>query len=200
MCSKYAERFGFYSLPPLEMPENERVASGLYNRGQLFKPKHPEYQVDPGRLAFGQERLRGHADADGDGRGDRCERRRDHAAAPDRRRSSRPAATPSRTCKPDQLGRPISRADRRRADAHDGARRSRAAPARRLQIPGVRVAGKTGTAETGRGRHQHDLVHAFAPADKPQVAIAVVVENQRGGFGGTVAAPIAKQVMEALLR
>ena len=41
---------------------------------------------------------------------------------------------------------------------------------------------------------------AFAPADAPKIAIAVVVENQAGGFGGTVAAPIAKQVMEALLR
>src|ERR671934_236617 len=54
---RYAERYGFYSLPPLETPENERVESGLYDRGVLFKPKHPETQVDPGRLAFGQERL-----------------------------------------------------------------------------------------------------------------------------------------------
>jgi peptidoglycan glycosyltransferase len=53
----YAKRFGFYSLPPLELPESERVASGLYNRGRLFDPKHPDTQVDPGRLAFGQERL-----------------------------------------------------------------------------------------------------------------------------------------------
>jgi cell division protein FtsI/penicillin-binding protein 2 len=41
---------------------------------------------------------------------------------------------------------------------------------------------------------------AFAPVEAPKIAIAVVVENQRGGFGGTVAGPIAKQVMEALLR
>src|SRR6476469_2570340 len=53
----YAKRFGFYSLPPLELPESERVASGLYNHGRLFDPKHPDTQVDPGRLAFGQERL-----------------------------------------------------------------------------------------------------------------------------------------------
>ncbi len=44
---RYAERFGFYSLPPLETPENERVESGLYDRrGRLFKPKRPQFQVD----------------------------------------------------------------------------------------------------------------------------------------------------------
>src|SRR5439155_25845332 len=54
----YAKRYGFYKLPPLETPENERAASGLYDRhGRLFDPKHPDTQVDPGRLAFGQERL-----------------------------------------------------------------------------------------------------------------------------------------------
>jgi cell division protein FtsI/penicillin-binding protein 2 len=41
---------------------------------------------------------------------------------------------------------------------------------------------------------------AFAPADHPKVAVAVVLEHQVGGFGGKVSAPIAKQVMEALLR
>ena len=41
---------------------------------------------------------------------------------------------------------------------------------------------------------------AFAPADNPRVAIAVTVESVQAGFGGDVAAPIAKRVMEALLR
>jgi peptidoglycan glycosyltransferase len=68
------------------------------------------------------------------------------------------------------------------------------------QISGVPVAGKTGTAETGVGNIYTAWFVAFAPADHPQVAIAVVVENQAGGFGGKVAAPIAKDVMEALLR
>ena len=68
------------------------------------------------------------------------------------------------------------------------------------QIPGVRVAGKTGTAETGRANSNTTWFVSFAPADKPKIAVAVVVENQAGGFGGTVAAPIAKQLMEAALR
>ena len=62
------------------------------------------------------------------------------------------------------------------------------------------MAGKTGTAETGRANINTTWFAAFAPVEAPKIAIAVVVENQRGGFGGTVAAPIARQVMEAALR
>jgi cell division protein FtsI/penicillin-binding protein 2 len=69
------------------------------------------------------------------------------------------------------------------------------------QIPGVEVAGKTGTAQIDieNGITQPWFI-AFAPVDHPRVAIAVTVERTEGGFGGTVAAPIAKNVMETLLR
>ena len=66
------------------------------------------------------------------------------------------------------------------------------------QIPGIQVAGKTGTAETGNHVYTAWFV-CFAPADNPQVAVAVVLEKQANGFGGVVAAPIAKQLMQALL-
>ncbi len=71
------------------------------------------------------------------------------------------------------------------------------------QISGVRVAGKTGTAQTGNDSAPHAWFTAFAPADNPAVAVAVVVEN--GGVlgnetsGGRVAAPVARQVIEAVL-
>jgi len=71
------------------------------------------------------------------------------------------------------------------------------------QIPGIVVAGKTGTAENAPGRAPHAWFTAFAPADNPTVAVAVVVED--GGnagneaFGGRVAAPIARQVIQAVL-
>lgn len=72
------------------------------------------------------------------------------------------------------------------------------------QIPGVRVAGKTGTAQTGReGEAPHAWFTGFAPADDPQVAVAVIVEH--GGdvgseaTGGRVAAPIARAVMQAVI-
>jgi peptidoglycan glycosyltransferase len=73
------------------------------------------------------------------------------------------------------------------------------------QIPGVLVAGKTGTAETAPGARPHAWFIEFAPADAPQYAVAVLVEHggQAGGgdsvTGGRVAAPIAKTVMQTLL-
>lgn len=70
-------------------------------------------------------------------------------------------------------------------------------------IPGVLVAGKTGTAENGVGQPYTLWFTGFAPAKNPKVAIAVVVENGGGfgqaGRGNSVAAPIAKQVMQAVL-
>jgi peptidoglycan glycosyltransferase len=70
------------------------------------------------------------------------------------------------------------------------------------RIDGVEVAGKTGTAENG-DRPYTLWFTGFAPADDPQVAVAVVVEAGGGqgqsGSGNTIAAPIAKKVMEAVL-
>jgi len=71
------------------------------------------------------------------------------------------------------------------------------------QISGVRVAGKTGTAENAPGAPPHAWFVAFAPASQPRIAIAVVVENGGGNSdatGGAIAAPIAKAVMQAELK
>jgi penicillin-binding protein A len=194
----YAKRFGFYDLPPLETPENERVASGLYNRGKLFYPNHPDTQVDPGRLAFGQERLQVTplqmamvaATVANNGLlmkpyvvqkvvgpdGKTIVRNRPHKIA--RVMSPRVAAELNSMMQAVVTG----------GTGPKGA------------IPGIPVAGKTGTAETGRGNIYTAWFIAFAPADHPRVAVSVVVENQPNGFGGDVAAPIASQVMEAILR
>ena len=195
---RYAKRFGFYSLPPLETPENERVASGLYQHGRLFDPKQPQFQVDPGRLAFGQERLQvtplqmamvAAAIAN-------------HGVLMRPQLVERVLSPSGKTIthlRPRALGRPIkpqtaAELTQMMELAVSGGTGTAA------QIPGIRVAGKTGTAEIGRGNIHTTWFAAFAPADAPKIAIAVVVENQNGGFGGTVAAPIARQVMEALLR
>jgi len=69
------------------------------------------------------------------------------------------------------------------------------------QIPGVAVAGKTGTAQTGRDT-SHAWFVSFAPADNPKVAVAVIVEDQPNvneATGGAIAAPIAKTVLQAAL-
>jgi peptidoglycan glycosyltransferase len=70
-------------------------------------------------------------------------------------------------------------------------------------IDGVDVGGKTGTAENGPTKPYTLWFTGFAPAENPQVAVAVVVEDGGGegqsGSGNTTAAPIAKKVMEAVL-
>jgi peptidoglycan glycosyltransferase len=63
-------------------------------------------------------------------------------------------------------------------------------------LPGVQVAGKTGTATNPAGT-SHAWFVAFAPAEAPRVAVAIVVEN--AGYGGAVAAPIARRVIAAAL-
>jgi peptidoglycan glycosyltransferase len=194
----YAKRFGFYSLPPLELPENERVESGLYFHGRLFDPKQPATQVDPGRLAFGQERLAvtplqmamvaaAIANHGAEMRPQIVER------------ILSPGGKTITHLQPDQLGRPI-----KRQTADELTRMMElvvtGGTGTAASIPGIRVAGKTGTAETGRSNIYTAWFTAFAPAEAPRVAIAVVAENQLNGFGGAISAPIAKQVMEALLR
>jgi len=64
------------------------------------------------------------------------------------------------------------------------------------QIPGIEVAGKTGTAQNPHGK-DHSLFIAFAPFDHPRIAVAVFVEN--AGFGASVAAPIASLMIEQYL-
>ncbi len=73
----------------------------------------------------------------------------------------------------------------------------------RSKVPGLLIGGKTGTAQVvrkGEGKGQADLKDhgwfvSFAPVDNPQIAVVVLMEN--GGFGGLVAAPVAKAVYEA---
>ena len=76
-----------------------------------------------------------------------------------------------------------------------------AAPA---QIPGVQVAGKTGTAQSTDDRPPYAWFVSFAPADDPQVAVAVLVESSDTSpdeiGGGFLGGPIAKAVMEAVIR
>jgi peptidoglycan glycosyltransferase len=191
----YATRFGFYSRPPLETPLNERATSGLYNGSKLFKPRNPATQVDPGRLAFGQEHLLVTP----------LQMAMVAAAVANQGVVMRPylverivapnGSTVSRT-HPDKLGRAIkpqtaSELTTMMEAVVTGGTGTAA------QIPGVRVAGKTGTAETGTPHVYNAWFVSFAPADQPKVAVAVVVEN--GGFGGKSAAPIAKTIMQAIL-
>lgn len=71
-----------------------------------------------------------------------------------------------------------------------------------VQIPGVSVAGKTGTAQHGIGLPPDAWFTAFAPANNPQVAVAAVVENSAGnslGTGAQYAGPVVRAVIQAIL-
>ncbi len=61
------------------------------------------------------------------------------------------------------------------------------------KVPGIEMAGKTGTAENPHGE-PHAWFMAFAPYDDPEIAISVIIEN--GGHGGATAAPIARKFLE----
>ena len=193
----YAKRFGFYKTPPLETPATERYASGLYNGAHLFDPKNPATQVDPGRLAFGQERmlatpLQMAMVASTVANGGVVPRPYlvQKVIGPDgstikntRPRNMGRAIKPETAAELNQMMQLVVTGGTGKAAA----------------IPGIKVAGKTGTAETGLPHVYTAWFISFAPADNPQVAVAVVLQNQLNGFGGAVSAPIAKQVMQALL-
>ena len=65
-------------------------------------------------------------------------------------------------------------------------------------LSGAKVGGKTGTAEVDNATANQAWFIGFAPLDNPKMAIAVTIERTQGQ-GGTEAAPLAKQVLEALL-
>jgi penicillin-binding protein A len=194
---RYMKRFGFYAVPPLETPLNERAPSGLYRKGELFDPDQPQFQVDPGRLAFGQERLQVTplqmamlVAAIANGGTVMRPFVVDRVLAPD-------GSIVTRT-KPEKLGQAVSaRTAGQVASMMEAAVRS--GTGTRAFIPGARVAGKTGTAETGIANVYTTAFIAFASVDNPRVAVAVILERQRG-FGGETAAPIAREVMQAILR
>ena len=66
----------------------------------------------------------------------------------------------------------------------------------RAYLKGYDVCGKTGTAQNPHGR-DHSTFLSFAPKDDPKIAISVYVEN--GGFGATIALPIASLIEEMYL-
>jgi peptidoglycan glycosyltransferase len=192
----YSKRYGFYALPPLETPSNERAASGLYDHHHLFFPRDPATQVDPGRLAFGQERMLTTP----------LQMAMVAATVANGGREMRPylvdhvtdsGGTTVSTTHPQEIARPISR-----KTAQDLTTMMEAVvtggTGTAAQIPGIPVAGKTGTAETAVSNRNTTWFIAFAPADAPRVAVAVVLENQTG-YGGATAAPIAKTLLQALL-
>ena len=193
--ARYMNRFGFDRKPQLDYPAQEMSASGEYLGEHLLAPSSE--RVDVGRMGIGQDKLR---------------------VTP--LQMAEVAATVANHGKlmvphlseriVDSEGRTVTQVSPRvqsvvmnpaTAAAVTGmmeavVREGTGTPA---QIPGVQVAGKTGTAETQIGTSINNAWFiAFAPAADPRVAIAVTVKGV-SGYGATYAAPVARQVMEVLL-
>jgi peptidoglycan glycosyltransferase len=192
------KKFGFYSTPPLETPSDARSPSGLYNRGNLFNPKHPNTAVDPGRLAFGQERMLVTplqmalvAATIANGGKEPVPRLVKEVRAPGGGVIAKLHPHVWKQATKPQTAAAIRDMMVLVVQAGTGTA---------AQIPGVTVAGKTGTAELSANSRYYDAWFIFfAPAENPVVAGAVLVEHQLNGFGGAVAAPIAKALMQAIL-
>ena len=192
---EYAKRFGFYERPPIELPAEEVLISGLYRNGRLYDPES-ESEVDPGRLAFGQERLvvtplqmalvaAGVAN-DGVVMEPKLVER---IVSPDGDVIQGFEAEEWKTAVKPATAADLTAMMVQAVESGTGVA---------AQIPGISVAGKTGTAETGVSGRNNTWFIAFAPADRPEVAVAVALADQTG-TGGATAAPIARAIIEAAL-
>jgi peptidoglycan glycosyltransferase len=193
--ARYMRRFGFDAKPQLDYPAEEMSSSGEYSGTRLISPTSAK--VDVGRMGIGQDKLEVTP----------LQMAEVASAVANRGKLMTPHMT-ARIVDPD--GRTV-----RRISPHVQSvvmKQSTAAAVTTMmeavvnegtgtsaQIAGVRVAGKTGTAETQIGTAINNVWFiAFAPADAPKVAIAVTLKGVPGQ-GGAFAAPIAREVMERLL-
>jgi penicillin-binding protein A len=190
--AEYMLKYGFYKQPPIDLPSNQLIASGeRAASGRLLPPRSP--RIDVGRMAIGQDKLlvtplqMATVAATVANGGVRME----------------PHIT-QKIVDPD--GRTQDEIEPERAERVMSEDTARALTAMMKQVvkegtgtaaalEGVELAGKTGTAEIDIQRKINDPWFLGFTND---FAIAVVLERVQGGTGGVVAAPIAKQVLEAL--
>ena len=193
------QRFGFWSQLPFDYPRSQVAISGIYRRPGAIGA--PERRVDVSRVAIGQAGLlasplqmvlvtgaianRGLMVAP---------RVIDRIRSPSGRTVAATSVDPIGQAVSPETAATLAGVMQRVVDEGTG---------QAAQVGDLAVAGKTGTAQTGRrdaaGRPLNDAWFvAFAPVGAPKVAIAVVLEDTPS-FGGEVAAPIARDVLEALL-
>ncbi|MBK5111493.1 MAG: penicillin-binding protein 2 [Thermoleophilia bacterium] len=195
---EYMERFGFNSKPEIDLPPDQLSVSGVFSGGKLVTP---DDGVDVARIAIGQERL---------------------LATPIQMAEVAATIANGGDLMRPQIWRKVRDVDGRTVDEFSPERQSEVMKEETADqlteamkavvnegtgtaaaLSGIDVAGKTGTAEVpGReecqGLPNQAWFIGFAPADDPQIAVAATVECT-DGQGGTVAAPIAGGVMQALI-
>ncbi len=192
---KYMRRYGFEKKPDLDYPADAMSASGEYRNGRPL-PATSRF-VDVGRMGIGQDKL--------------------SVTSMQMAQVAAAVANGGKLMKPHLTDRILDREGRTTEEIEPEVQsevmsQESAAQVRTMmeavvergtgtaaKIPGVQVAGKTGTAETQIGKKINDVWFiAFAPSRDPRVAIAVNVQDVPG-FGGEIAAPIARDVMKTLL-
>jgi peptidoglycan glycosyltransferase len=190
--SEYMTKYGFYKQPPIDLPADQLLASGERGaNGKLLAPR--SQKIDVGRMAIGQDKL---------------------LVTPLQMATVAATIANGGVRMEPHITQKIVDADGRTQDDIEGERAERVMnvdTARALTgmmkqvvkegtgtaaaLEGVELAGKTGTAEIDIQRNINDPWFIGFTND---FAIAVVLERVQGGTGGVVAAPIAKQVLEAL--
>jgi peptidoglycan glycosyltransferase len=190
------ERLGFNREPPLDYPETQLRASGEYRNGRLLPPTSPF--VDVGRMAIGQDKLQ--------------------VTPLQMAMVASAVANGGKLMQPQFASRSVDRdgrtVERFEPELYSEAMKPETAEQVGLMmesvvregsgtaaaLSGIDVAGKTGTADVGSCPQGNQLSFiGFAPAKDPRAAVAVTIECA-AGTAGVVAAPVAKQVMEAMLR
>jgi peptidoglycan glycosyltransferase len=196
--TKYMQRFGFYSKPPLDYPPDALRASRPFSpTGHAYPPGSPNEDI--GRIGIGQgglqvTPLQMAMVASAVANGGKLMVPHLTARAVDQTGRTVETIHPSVY---NQVMKPSTAAEitqMMRSVVEEGT----GTPA---QLNGISVAGKTGTASIGaQGSNLTEpWFIGFAPVNNPQVAVAVTIDQSQGGFGGTVAAPIAAQIIQTLL-
>jgi penicillin-binding protein A len=192
---RYMERFGFDRKPQLDYPADEMSSSGEYLGERVLAPTSP--RVDVGRMGIGQDKLAvtplqmAEVAATVANHGTLMVPHLTQRIVDSEGRTVQSIGprTQSVVMQPSTAAAVTSMME---AVVNEGTGVS-------AQIPGVQVAGKTGTAETQIGARINNVWFiAFAPASNPKVAIAVTLKGVPGQ-GAAFAAPVAKAVMEQLL-
>ncbi len=197
--TKYMKRFGFYSKPPLDYPSDEINTSRPYGpNGKPYLPGSPNEDI--GRISIGQGGLlvtptQMAMVASAVANGGKLMTPHFGSKVIDQDGRTVKTISPSvysQVMKPSTAAE-IAQMMKKVVDEGTGT------PAQLGS--GIEFAGKTGTASVGTAGSNltQPWFIGFAPIQNPKVAIAVTVERSQGGFGGTVAAPIAKAVVQTLL-
>ena len=187
----YMGKFGFYADPPMDYPDNQMVGSGV-NKGRKRLVKATSDQVDIGRVAIGQGDLEvtplqmaSVAQAIGNGGVRMKPRLVAKVLDQDGRTIDEPLPEEAERVMSEESAQKVG--DMMRNVVKEGTGTAAA-------LEGVDVAGKTGTAEVNLQGLNDPWFIGFSD----RFAVAVVFERVQGGTGGTVAAPVAKAVLESL--